>query len=177
MCQYVPTLLFKNAPNLSDCKTLFCGEPFLDHPTDVGSHSCFWPILKPCSSSGNTILYWFWWVLWVITMLMKLLFIFNFLAEASKFCADSDWNLEPFRIPSTFTKSPVPTDEKQPQSMRCCFVDERCCVCTKLQSRFHQTIACAWKISSVLLENVAGARVSLYRISLPFLPKHKEAES
>ncbi len=44
-------------------------------------------------------------------------FLFSFLAEAWRFCANIDWYLELFIIPSTLTKAPVPAEEKQPQSV------------------------------------------------------------
>ncbi|XP_055080662.1 uncharacterized protein LOC129456165 [Periophthalmus magnuspinnatus] len=46
---------------------------------------------------------------------MKFLFIFSFLTEGRRFCANTDWYLELFIIPSTLTK--VPVQEKHPQSM------------------------------------------------------------
>ncbi|KAI3352523.1 hypothetical protein L3Q82_005468 [Scortum barcoo] len=60
---------------------------------------------------------------------MKFLFIFSFLSfltEVGRFCANTDWYLELFIIPSTLTKAPVPAEEKQPQSMMLpppCFTD------------------------------------------------------
>ncbi len=48
---------------------------------------------------------------------MTFLFSFSFLAEAWRFCANIDWYLERFIIPSTLTKAPVPAEEKQPQSV------------------------------------------------------------
>ncbi|KAI3365344.1 hypothetical protein L3Q82_010128 [Scortum barcoo] len=37
--------------------------------------------------------------------------------KVGRFCANTDWYLELFIIPSTLTKAPVPAEEKQPQSM------------------------------------------------------------
>lgn len=32
--KYLPTLLYKNVPNLSDCEGISCAQPSSDHPTD-----------------------------------------------------------------------------------------------------------------------------------------------
>ncbi len=66
----------------------------------------------------------FWWsrsfvefdVCYRLLSCWKMKFLFSFLAEAWRFCANIDWYMELFIIPSTLTKAPVP-EEKQPQSV------------------------------------------------------------
>lgn len=41
----------------------------------------------------------------------------SFWTEGRRFCANTDWSLELVTIAPTLTKAPVPTEEKQPQSM------------------------------------------------------------
>ena len=61
---------------------------------------------------------WFGCMLWVIVhWKTKFLFMFSFLAEAWRFCANIDWYLELFIIPSSLTKAPVPAEETLPQSI------------------------------------------------------------
>lgn len=48
---------------------------------------------------------------------VKFLFILSVLAEALRFLARIDGYLELFIIPFTLIKTPIPAEEKQPQSM------------------------------------------------------------
>ncbi len=117
-----PLFFAKNAPNLSDCESISCAQPSSDHPHrfSIGFRSGLWLGLSKTSI-------FFWWshsfvdfdVCFGLLLCwkMKFLFIFSFLAEAWRFCANIDRYLELFIIPSTLTKAPVPAKEKQPQSM------------------------------------------------------------
>ncbi len=146
--QYLPTLLCKNAPNLSDCEGISCAHCTAlfrsPHRFSIGFRSGLW--------LGHSKTWIFFWSSHSFVDLdvcfgllscwkIKFLFIFSFLAEAWRFCANIDWYLELFIIPSTLTKAPVPAEKNSPKAwcchhhaslwVWCSFGDVQCCFCAK----------------------------------------------